>query len=312
MKIYTNSYIHSEEINPDNFVSVFEAYADKLEQVAKDYRKLVKTVKTKKIKIVDADGYAHGGHFSVDEIDTARLKKEGIVIDFAEKPCAEDPVFYIDSQLDEVLEETIEKLEQFDPDFEDMAESIMEKILKDEKDDDEDDDVVHFTSADFLDDLEEDDDIEQIDIDFEDLFPEKYTEFNLSEKIKTVDGDAFAPGSMIIEVNRIDDEKFTFNLTMADLGDKPSKVNYMRDKEMFEYQCADCDAIHFESLDSVYRSLKTANALLSNLIEMTKDFRELSTALEFIDADLRLLQWLLRLDYALEDELEDDDEEELL
>ena len=51
---------------------------------------------------------------------------------------------------------------------------------------------------------------------------------------------------------------------------------------------------------------------------MTKDFRELSAALEFIDSDLRLLQWLLKLDYALSDEseeseghvLDDDSEEE--
>jgi hypothetical protein len=41
---------------------------------------------------------------------------------------------------------------------------------------------------------------------------------------------------------------------------------------------------------------------------MSRDSRELSTALEFIDSDLRLLQWLLKLDYALEDEHDHEDE----
>jgi len=314
MKIYTNSYIHSEEINPENFIQVFESYADKLEEMAKDYRSLTKIVKTKKIKIIDAHGFAHGGHFSVDEIDTGRLKKEGIVIDFAEKSCIDNPVFYMDTELDNVLEGAIEQLEEFDPDFEDMTDTIMSKIFgEDGVDDDrslteEEESLIQEIIDEENFDIEEID-IEFDDIDFEDIFPEKCSHFNLSQKIKIFSDDNFAPGNMIIEVKKIDEDRFTFNLTMADLNESPTSINYMRDKSIFEYECNDCDETHFESLDSVYRSLKTANAILSNLIEMTKDFRELSAALEFIDSDLRLLQWLIRLDYAIPDEPEEDEEE---
>jgi hypothetical protein len=305
MKIYTNSYIHSEEINPENFIQVFETYADKLEEMAKDYRNLTKIVKTKNIKIIDAHGFAHGGHFSVDEIDTGRLKKEGVVIDYAEQPSEDNAVFYVDTELDSVLEDAIEQLEEFDPDFEEMTDSIMDKIFNEEDRSltEEEEALIH----DIID--EDNFDIEQIDIDFDEIFPERSSHFNLSEKIGNFSDDNFSPGNMIIEVKKIDEDRFTFNLTMADLGDSPTKINYMRDKSIFEYECNDCDATHFESLDSIYRSLKTANAILSNLIEMTKDFRELSAALEFIDSDLRLLQWLLRLDYALEDNPDEDPED---
>ena len=299
MKIYTNSYIHTEDITPENFVDVFESYANRLEDMAKNYRSLVKCVKSKNIKIVEAQGTAHGGHFSVDEIDTQRLKSEGLVIDFAEQPAAENPVFYIDSVLDEVLDDTLEKLAEFDPDFEKMADNILDTIFIDEDEE-----------------LEDDEEIKQIDIDFADIddeheeFPDGHTHFNLSEKISDFGDDSFAPGDMVIDVKKIGDNQYTFNLTMADLGESPTNVNYMRDKEIFEFECGECDATHFESLDSVYRSLKTANAVFSNLVEMTKDFRELSAALEFIDSDLRLLQWLIKFDYALEDDLPEEDEAE--
>jgi hypothetical protein len=307
MKIYTNSYIHSDEINPENFVEVLETYADQLEKVAKDYRDLVVYVKTKKIKIVDAHGFPHGGHFSVDDIDTGRLKKEGIVTDYAEQPLAENVCFYIDSELDGVLESAIPQLEEFDPDFEDMTDAVISKIF------DSDDGLTEEEEALIEDMINEDDfdleHLEQIDIEFDEIFPESHSSFNLGEKIADFGGETFAPGNMIIEVRKIDESKFTFNLTMADLAEDPLDIDYIREKSTFTYGCGQCDEIHYESLDSAYQSLKTATAIISNLVEMTRDFRELSAALEFIDADLRLLQWLLRLDYALTDpEVEDEEE----
>lgn len=314
MKIYTNSYIHSKELNPDNFVEACEEYANKLEDVVKSYRNLVTYVKTKKIKITEAEGYAHGGHFSVDEIDTERLKKEGIVIDFGDKPdLEENPTFYIDTELDIVLEESMEKLDSM---------KIMEKLdppysYKDFlEDDDEDLDTYDLTEEEetaLFQFIDEDSEfgIEQLEIDIDDIFPEETTTFNLAEKLKVPDLEdpLFVPGNMVIDVKKIDTDKYAFNLAMADLSDNPKEVNYIREKSLFEYNCGECSNTHYESLDSIYTSLKTANAIFSNLIEMTRDSRELSTALEFIDSDLRLLQWLLKLDYALEDHDEEDEEE---
>lgn len=311
MKIYTNSYIHSKELNTNNFVEAFEEYANRLEDVAKSYRKLVTYVKTKKIKITEAQGYANGGHFSVDEIDTARLKQEGIVIDFADSPeITENPTFYIDTNLDAVLEDTLDELDELDEntsyshkDFEEDLEEEDDELTEDE----------HAALFKFINDNESFG-IEELDIELDEIFPERTTSFNLAEILKNTDFEdpedsVFAPGNIIIDVKKIDDDKYSFNLAMADLNSHPKKVNYIREKSLFEYECGDCDATHFESLASIYTSLRTANAILSNLIEMTRDSRELSTALEFVDSDLRLLQWLLRFDYALENDDEEDEEE---
>jgi hypothetical protein len=319
MKIYTSSYIDSEELNPDNFVEAFERYANKLEDVVKSYRTLVTYVKTKKIKIFEAEGYAHGGHFSVDDIDTARLKKEGIVIDFGDKPdLVENPTFYIDKNLDAVLEDTLEKLDKLEIDEE--PKSLSYKDFSEVLDEDDEDEDFNSEDYDLTEEEEsalfkfvEDDDIfgiEKIDIELDEIFPEKTTTFNLAEKLKMPDTDdpLFVPGNMIIDVHKLDTDKYAFNLAMADLNEHPKHVNYIREKSLFEYNCGECSNTHFETLDSIYTSLKTANAILSNLIEMSRDSRELSTALEFIDSDLRLLQWLLKLDYALEDEHDHEDE----
>lgn len=327
MKIYTNSYIHSKELNPDNFVEAFEEYANKLEDVVKSYRNLITYVKTKKIKITEAEGYAHGGHFSVDEIDTARLKKEGIVIDFGDKPnLTENPTFYIDTELDAVLEEGIKKFDNLNildkldkkgsysyKDFKKTLDDLDEDDLDDLDEDFDDYELTEEEETALFQFIEEDDTfgIKQIDIELDDIFPEETSTFNLAEKLKVPDFEdpLFVPGNMIIDVKKLGTDKYAFNLAMADLNDHPKHVNYIREKSLFEYDCGECSNTHYESLDSIYTSLKTANAILSNLIEMTRDSRELSTALEFIDSDLRLLQWLLKLDYALDDELEEDEEE---
>jgi len=92
----------------------------------------------------------------------------------------------------------------------------------------------------------------------------------------------------------------------------------MTGKNLFKYKCDTCNAWHFESLKSVYRSLKTTSALLSNLIVIAEEnHKEFSIALDYINNDLHLLQSLLELDYAIDDdpkemiELEITEEDEL-
>ena len=115
-------------------------------------------------------------------------------------------------------------------------------------------------------------------------------------------------GQVGIEIEQIDETKFNFNLTIADLNKNPTLVQFDRERCVFKYQCGACDSWHYESLESVYRSLKTANALFSNLMVMTRDCKELLAAFDFVDHDLRLLQALLRFDYALEDDEEDEED----
>ena len=211
-------------------------------------------------------------------------------------------VFYIDSELEQVIEESIEKLAEFDPDFEEMADTIMGRIYEEDEDDDFDDDHV-YTAADFFGD-EDDEEIEQINVDFKDTIPGdgEYVEFNLADKLHGAeDDDDFYPGNMAIEIKDVAEDAFVFNLKMADLGEPPNEVKYGRKEGIFEYKCSECDAPHFTNIDSVYRSLKIACSILSNLAEMT-DYKVLGDAINYLDVNLRLLQWLVALDYAIEDD----------
>ena len=308
MKIYTNSFIHSREITPENFVEVFKEYADKLESVAKTYKSLIKFVQKKKIKIVEAHGFAHGGHFAVDEIDTARLKKEGIVVDFADYPeLEENPTFYIDEHLDAVLEEEAKEEKSF------TSKDFSEILDYEDEDLDEDLELTEEEQAALFKFIDEDEEygIEQIDLVLDEIFPEGTTNFNLAEILKIPDDydkGSLTPGNMIMDVSKSeDDDHFSFNLAIADHGQDPKKINYIREKSLFEYDCGECNVTHLEALDSAYVSLKTAIVLISNIVELSRDRREFSTALEFIGTDLRLLQWLLKLDYALDDFEEEED-----
>jgi hypothetical protein len=317
MKIYTNPFITSVELSPENFEEAFEEYASRLEEVAQTYRNLVKYVKTKKIKITEAVGSAHGGHFTVDDIDTERLKKDGFVIDYAEEPTAENPIFYVDAELDAELEKSREKLKSFSAsDFFDDDDSYEDYDNYDESYSYEDEDELEDLTEEEREAIQalienEDFDIAQIDIIIDDDPPtEKAQKFNLGKHLveEVSPEPSFTPGDMIIEFEQIDESRYSFNLIIADLNEQFPKVNYIREKSLFEYDCGDCDTKHLQTLDSCFRSLKSANAILSHLIAMTQESKELSTALEFIDTDLRLLQWLLKCDYALNDGEEDETE----
>lgn len=283
--IYTSSFIDGPELNSKNLLQSFEEYASKLEEMAKSYKKIVKLIRTKKIKILEAQGYPHGGFFRVDDIDTNRLKQAGAVTDFSdelEKKEDQKPVFYIDTEFEEVMEELHDESCEMHPHKMEIQETEM------------------FSSI-----LEPDFEIPEVfEVEInEDPFTEKDTCFSLKEVFSSFEEDEdIKVGQVGIEIEQIDETKFNFNLTIADLNKNPTLVQFDRERCVFKYQCGACDSWHYETLESVYRSLKTANALFSNLMVMAKDCKELLAAFDFVDHDLRLLQALLRFDYALEDE----------
>lgn len=288
--IYASSFIDGPELNSKNLLQSFEDYASKLEEMAKSYKKIVKLIRTKKIKILEAHGYPHSGFFRVDEIDTNRLKQAGAVIDFSDEQLEEKeeqkPVFYIDTEFEEVMEELAEEDCEMHPHKMEIQETEM------------------FSSI-----LEPDFEIPdtfEVEID-EEPFIESNLCFSLKEVISSFeeDEDDINVGQVGIEIEQIDETKFNFNLTIADLNKNPTLVQFDRERCVFKYQCGSCDSWHYETLESIYRSLKTANALFSNLMVMTKGCKELLAAFDFVDHDLRLLQALLRFDYALEDDEED-------
>lgn len=151
-----------------------------------------------------------------------------------------------------------------------------------------------------------------IEFDEEDI-EEKSELLNLSEVIQKPEvctknkDEKFVPGTVVVDVEQVGDHQYSFNLTIADLNEDPLEVRYDREKSQFEYKCGSCDSVHIESLNSVHKSLRTTSALLSNLIAMLNS-KELAIALEFIDHDLRLLQILIALDYAIDYESNKDDD----
>jgi len=300
--IYASSFIDGPELNPENLLESFENYAANLEEMATKYKKLVKFIRTKKIKILEAHGHSHGGFFQVDEIDTNRLKKAGFVIDFADELEDDDnmPTFYVDSELEEEMKDIAEELEA---EFEFEA--------------DESDEEIHPHKAEieetelFAGILEPDFEIPKIfEMEIKGKLEDKDTYFSLKDVIAAFkEDDDLKAGQIGVEIKNVDGVKFDFNLSIADLNRNPTHVQFDREECVFKYQCGSCDSWHFESLASVYKSLKTANALFSNLMVMTKSCKEVLVAFDFVDHDLRLLQSLLRFDYALDDDDDDDDED---
>lgn len=292
--IYTSSFVSGSELTPEGFPDQLVEHAGRLEQIAEEYRKLAKYIQEKNVKIIDAKGLPHGGSFEVDEIDTGRLKQAGFVTDFADNPEDKEPPFYIDTELDAVLEE--ERLEFGEDSYYDDYEG-------DSYDDDEiseEQRTARMFGTDYSDDLDPDFESE---VDFGEELSAKSSTFKLHELLsqdEDEDEDSIL-GTIEIAVTHIDEDRFAFHIVIPDIGPKYRHISFDREKSYFKYKMEGSSEWQYETLESVYRSTRTASALLSNIVGLTQDSKELSAALEFVDRDLRLLQNLIREDYAIED-----------
>lgn len=277
--IYANSFIHSDELNPDNMLEVFLEHATKLEETAAIYRQMVDALKNKNIKVHQAKGFSHAAQFEVDEIDAARLKKDGLIIDYSQGATSINPTFYIDPELDSVLEENLE-----------TASELLMRELGPPSDPTPDADEAEEEDA---------------------PFKEQSTHLHLSDLLEPPgEQQDHIVGSIEIDIKKVDEDKFAFDLTVPDLGLQPKNVQFERNTGEIKFKCMSCDEWHHEPLQAIFNSLITATALLSNFVEMSQGTKEFSTALEMIEHDMRLLQELIKFDYALEDPRDDLDDEE--
>jgi len=106
-------------------------------------------------------------------------------------------------------------------------------------------------------------------------------------------------GAINLEVTQIGEGHYLFSLNIQDLGDDPKAIAFSRKTGEFHYDCGDCDTTHVQNIESAYRSLVTASALLSNFVYMIKGSKEFGLAITAIDEDLRLLQHLIAFDYGV-------------
>lgn len=276
--------IHSNLIMPlsfnkDSIVEDINKYSLYLEEASKDCKKLASFLKEKNIKIINSYVDAISCRFAVDDIDAGLLKQASCISE--NDPSKDRQFFYTDPILDKFIEKSEKDLEEFSSTTKDSLTLIKE-----------------------------------VNFDEDEIFTEQHREVQLKDIFVDSEEEDDIVGVVDIEVNKIDDDRFAFNLAMADLSDYPSEVDFDREKSMFKYKCKSCDDWHYESLNSIYNSLRTTNALLSNLIVMCGEkYKEFGIALDLIDYDLRLLQILLETDYALDStqntiEFDDLDEEE--
>jgi len=272
VKIYVNTILPAEELTPDNFTEAFDIYADKLSKLVKVFKNFSKFVKKHSIKVSNVDGFSSSGTFEVDEIDAARLKKAGYVVDYEEIDAEpEIPAFYIDKDLDAVLAETAESMEAL-ANFQGPAKVTLEFPTLPEGELEE---TLVFNLVDVL-----NPDIE-------------------------LEGDLM-PGHMTLQVFPQEDDSHKFNLIMLDFYSDPAEFKLDRERMVFCYKEKDDDEWREKPIKEVFHSLKTANALLSNIVIMVRDNPYLFETLGSLDQDLRFLQQWLAFDYALD---EDDDEQ---
>lgn len=276
VKIYVNSLIPSEDLTVDTFTDAFDSYVTKLKKLTTLFKNFSKFIKENDIQISDADGFANSGTFEVDEIDAERLKKAGLVIDYSEiEEEPEIPAFYIDAELDEVLKNTAESIENGQH-------------------------IINLPGP------------MKVELEFP-AIPENIEEetltFNLSEILNPdieLEGD-LKPGHMVLQVFPQDDNTHKFNLIMLDFYSDPAEFNLDRERMVFCYKEKDDEEWREKPIKEVFHSLKTANALLSNIVIMVRDDPYLFETLGSLDQDLRFLQQWLAFDYALDEGHDDTD-----
>jgi len=250
------------ELDSSNLLEEFEKCAKKLESMAQEYRAMAAFIKSKDIKLLDAEGYSQCGSFTVDEVDRGRLVSSGQVIDCSDLAGGSDALFSIDETLDEALDEL---------DSEEMAKNVMEEIEKQENDS-------------------------------RGIAPNTYQLDSILMRQKEVAEFDDNDGAINLEVTRTEDGHYIFNLSVTDMGSEMPLIAFDREKGEFQYHCGSCDAKHVQTLEAVYRSLRLTCSLMSNFAYMCRHNKEFSMALTAIDDDLRLLTHLVGFDYALEED----------
>jgi len=279
VKIYINTILPTEELTSENFTEAFDVYAGKLEKLTKVFKSFSKYIKKHSIQVRDVDGFSSSGTFEVDDIDAARLKKAGFVVDYEELEAEpEIPAFYIDKDLDEVLAETAEAL----------GEMSLDNFRKSN----------------------------QIEMEFPAIPTgdvEETMTFNLAEILNPdieLEGD-LQPGHMVLQIHPQEGDMHKFNLIMLDFYSDPAEFNLDRERMVFCYKEKDDEEWQEKPIQDVFHSLKTANALLSNIVIMVRDNPFLFETLGSLDQDLRFLQQWLAFDYALDEDDESGEQTDL-
>jgi len=216
------------------------------------------------IQVEEVNGVPFGGSFKVSEDDAKKLMSKGLVADCSEpgyldyKEPENIPIFYIDTKLDEMFKDR------------DSFTGLPTVSLN----------IPSFSQP------------EQDDFG---LSGDKQIVIDLGKMLNDF---PIASSFINIDTESLEEDKWSFNIGIADIGYIVKEIDFDRAKCSFTFLCDACEDLHKSNLKSVYTSLSTGIALLSNIIAYSSN-REFIIAFDYINRDLRLLKTLLELDYAV-------------
>ena len=265
--VYMSSFLYSEELSVSNFLGSLESHSNGLSRLTSTFRDLISYIRSENINIEEVNGVPFGGSFNVSEEDAQKLIAVGLVADCSNitpveyKEPENIPIFYIDTRLDELIGNR-------DMDFglPTVSISFPNFSIQESKE----------TSP------------TSLGLDHQVLI-------DLGKMLKE-----FPTGSSYINIDTesIEEDKWTFNIGISDVGYDVMDVDFDRQGCSFTFMCGACSDPHKSDLKSVYTSLSTVISLLSNIVAYSPN-KEFVVAFDYIVMDLRLLKTLLEVDYAV-------------
>ena len=266
--IYMNSFLYSGELSKTNFLTHLDDHSRDLSNISSMFSDLTSYMRSEGIKVEEVAGVPFGGSFKVSDEDAKKLMSKGLVADCSEPDYQEYkepeniPIFYIDTKLDEMIESR------------DSFLGLPTVSLN----------IPSFSNS--------ESNLESNDYG---LSGDKQVVIDLGKMLKDF---PIASSFINIDTESLEEDKWSFNIGISDIGYTVKEINFDRSKCSFTFLCDACEDLHKSNLKSVYTSLSTGIALLSNIIAYSSN-REFIIAFDYINRDLRLLKTLLELDYAV-------------
>lgn len=257
---------HDLKLNPENVTEKLDTCADQMARIAEIYRRVAGLLRDKQMQILEAEGSAESGCFTLDEIDAGRLRQAGAVVDHTSQDSKVDYSypFFIDPWMDEALRKV-----------KNISQTIQESIS--------DPNLAPPIPAEAA--LSNDD---------EDDVPEGMVD-ELTEQFKKLD---FSQGEVDYQASFNAQGDFQVDISVPDNpADDLPEVSFDPDTSEFYYKCGGCDKTHTAGLNLVCQSLRLAMALLNNMSKSGNSI--LHQSLTVIQNDLRLLEFLVKKDYQV-------------
>jgi len=218
-----------------------------------------------------------------------RLKQSGLVVDLLESPDkAKTAVFYTDKELDEIVDSGVKTVE-------DLLSSEEKLKLLDEAPGSDDDDILPEGVT-----IDEDG-VVHIDFNLPETLHKDSEDVKVNYSINDFAHESNGEPFMSLHTKKISEDQFELSFSVKETRFDSPMISFDRNNNIFKYKCVDCDDWHEVELVQIFRNLRQAAAFMANIADGSMHLNKyLTTALGTISDDLRLLQYLIKFDYAIE------------